>query len=131
MVVSICEVTGRGETERLLEFLKSIGPMNVHELTVLTSRKAERVHASLRILRDEEHALGKRAYILRYDPQEDGTRGRRAPVYAAGNEKDAVEGHMTAKTRDKKYRTRNHALVLTKERLRRGSKVSVWQGLMK
>lgn len=126
----ICEKTGRGETERLLQLLEDIGPMNVHELVILTARKYDRVAASLRILMNAEHHLGKRVYIQRYDPQANGKAGRRTPVYAAGNGVDAVEGRVPHKKRDAKYRERNRAVIRARAAVRRKTKPNIWKGLM-
>lgn len=129
-MATICASTGRGKTEEAFELLRDVGPMSAKELCELTGRNRGRVFDTLTILKK-----AKRIYIQRYERQEDGKAGRCIPVYAIGDLPDVrALAQLPAKVRDRKYRQRNHAKLLAKERAmrasRRGESLNIWRGLL-
>ena len=112
----------RTKTDTVLSLLTDVGPMTTAELMPLTGRCRNGIRDSLNRLRTE-----RKVYIQAYQQQD--TKGRRQPVYAAGDLEDAVEGSNNSLERNAKYRVKNLARIRAKNAIRRGSVPNMWAGL--
>lgn len=108
--------------QAIVAALTNIGAMSMVEIMAHTDRSKTAARNSLALLR------AKRLVHIAYyeDPV---YRGRRVPMYAVGDRDDAREWAVPAAERDAKYRENNLTLVRARDRARRGSVSTPWDGL--
>ena len=116
-------IYNRPLTDAVLCVLTDVGPMTTQELMLLTGRTGHCVRDSIRRLRK-----GKRVYIKAY--QANGGKGRKQPVYAIGDEPDAVEIGDSVKVRNARYRQRHRQAIIARDAVRHGREVNIWRGLI-
>lgn len=114
--------------QEVLDALEKIGPMTAAEMR-LHFQVSAAIGKRLRSLRDPEN---RRVYIESFRVL---GRGRRTPVYAAGNEPDAKEVRQTRAEVTRQYRER-HKMRISARRYGAagaagGGELGMWGGLVR
>jgi len=112
--------------DEIVRLLTNIGGMSMAELARLIGEKRIRVQKAVRVLRNR-----RGVYVLRYERQPDGVKGRCTPVYAVGPGEDAKPPTKRSRADTcKRYYKRHSASISARRYTKQREQLGVWRGLV-